>query len=140
MLLTIDSTYARIYGFIWLRRDEMLPDLEIFTVAGAKARHAAARQMVIARNVANADTPGYRAEDVEPFDRAFAQKALAGKIGEAPRTFYTSGLGAASPNGNSVSLEDEMMRAAEAVRDHELASTIYAKALSMMRTALGTRR
>ena len=118
----------------------MLADLEIFTLAGAKARHATARQTVIARNVANADTPGYRAEDIEPFDNAFAQRSLTGKIGEAPRTFYTTALGAASPNGNTVSLEDEMMRAAEAARDHELASTIYAKALSMMRTALGTRR
>lgn len=117
----------------------MPTDLNIFAIAGAKARHAAARQAVIAQNVANADTPGYRARDLEPFEKTLSRIG-GGNPSAAPRVIEVQGLGAGSPNGNSVSIEDEMMRAGEAVRDHEIASTLYAKALSMMRTALGGRR
>ena len=45
----------------------MFEGLEIFQLAGATARHAAARQAVVAQNIANADTPGYRARDVADF-------------------------------------------------------------------------
>ena len=117
----------------------MLDDLNIFAIAGAKARHAAARQAVIAQNVANADTPGYRARDLEPFEKTLHRIGRENATG-SPRVIEVQSLGAGSPNGNSVSVEDEMMRAGAAVRDHEIASTIYAKALSMMRTALGGRR
>jgi septal ring-binding cell division protein DamX len=40
----------------------MFDRLEIFSLASAQARHAAARQAVVAQNIANSDTPGYRAE------------------------------------------------------------------------------
>ncbi|MEK7265367.1 MAG: flagellar basal body protein [Pseudomonadota bacterium] len=117
----------------------MLTDLNIFAIAGAKARHAAARQGVIAQNVANADTPGYRARDLEPFEKTL-QRIGSANTTVSPRIVEVHSLGAGSPNGNTVSIEDEMMRAGAAVRDHEIATTIYAKALTMMRTALGGRR
>ena len=41
----------------------MFEGLEIFQLAGGVARHAASRQAVVAQNIANADTPGYRARD-----------------------------------------------------------------------------
>lgn len=117
----------------------MATDLNIFAIAGAKARYAAQRQTVIAQNVANADTPGYRARDVEPFEKALARAATTGnQINPRFRTVET--LGASSPNGNTVSLEEEMMRASAAVRDHEIASTVYAKAIGMLRAALGRGR
>lgn len=117
----------------------MITELNIFTIAGAKARHSAARQTVIAQNVANADTPGYRARDVEPFSRALA-RLKSGEFGKPPRIVETHSLGAASPNGNTVSVEDQMLRAGEAAREHEIATTIYAKTISMLRSALGVRR
>ena len=46
----------------------MLEKIGILNLATDKARHAAARQEVAARNVANADTPGYRARDVTEFN------------------------------------------------------------------------
>ena len=42
-----------------------------------------------------------------------------------------------SPNGNSVSLEDELMRGAKAQQDHEMAVSIYRSTLTMMKTAVG---
>ena len=45
----------------------MFADLDIFRLAHAMARHAGSRQSVIAQNIANADTPGYRRKTV-PFE------------------------------------------------------------------------
>jgi flagellar basal-body rod protein FlgB len=42
-----------------------------------------------------------------------------------------------SPNGNTVSLEDELMRGAKSQHDHELAISIYRSTLTMMKTAVG---
>ena len=47
--------------------------------------------------------------------------------------------GAETPNGNSVSLEDQMMRAAAVRQEHGLALGVYAKSLEILRTAI-TRR
>ena len=45
----------------------MFQSLDILRMAQAYATHAATRQQAIAQNVANADTPGYRARDAIPF-------------------------------------------------------------------------
>ncbi|MCP5037099.1 MAG: FlgB family protein [Rhodobacteraceae bacterium] len=130
----------------------MFGKLEIFRMAQGLATHAAARQSAIAQNVANADTPGYRARDLAPFSQTYqtqggdsmrttrAGHVLAGesspaslRVGEAHRA------GAISPNGNNVSLETEMMMAAEVQRDHELALTVYRSSLSILRSSLGRR-
>ena len=44
--------------------------------------------------------------------------------------------GAETPNGNSVSLEDQMMRAAEVRQEHEMALGVYSKALDILRTTV----
>ncbi len=49
----------------------MFEKLEIFRMAGAMAQHATARQSVIAENIAQADTPGYKARDVAPFAQTY---------------------------------------------------------------------
>jgi len=41
--------------------------LTVFQIAGRMAAHAGRRQTVLAQNVANADTPGYRAMDLPDF-------------------------------------------------------------------------
>ena len=42
-----------------------------------------------------------------------------------------------SPNGNTVSLEDEMVKAADVRHQHELALAVYSSALNILRTSLG---
>ena len=49
----------------------MFSDLNVFKTAYAMATHAGQRQAVIARNMANADTPGYHPRDLEAFQTAF---------------------------------------------------------------------
>jgi flagellar basal-body rod protein FlgB len=131
----------------------MLEGLEVMRQAQALAAHAAARQAAIARNVANADTPGFRPADMPPFDEVWRTAAAAGSLRVTRPGHLGSGggsalaaaqarpvTGAASPNGNGVSLEIEMMKAAEARHQHELALSIYRSALGILRTSLGRPR
>lgn len=112
----------------------MTPDLTILRVAGALGRHSAERHAVIAVNVANADTPGFQARDIEPFAKALQREREAGDATQF-RTRTIDMLGAVSPNGNTVALEDQMLRASEAARAGEIAATIFQKAIAMLRAA-----
>ncbi len=124
----------------------MFARLEIFQMAFDMATHASARQAVIARNVANADTPGYKARDLPSFAETYG--GLAGDFSlrtSRPEHLASHRVLAAqvvkdatqSPNGNSVSLETEMAKATAAKGQHETALTIYKTALDILRTSLG---
>ncbi|WP_424941206.1 FlgB family protein [Aliiroseovarius sp. S253] len=130
----------------------MFEKLTIFAKANDLALHAAARQSVIAQNVANADTPGYRARDIPSFAEAYqpsqTNQMRATRDGHFGAGITTSSdlesdsvyrAGATSPNGNSVSLETEMMMAAEAKRDHDMALAVYKSTLGIVRSSLGRR-
>lgn len=137
----------------------MHTELEIFRVANAMARHAGARQAVVARNIANADTPGYKAMDIAPFQsmvsnefqvsgprdisglRAtrpghidFARREGTADFTARPATDVTG-----KPNGNTVSLEQEMLHGVEVKRQHDRAVAIYKSSLTIMRAAIGRR-
>ena len=120
---------------------------EVMRMAQAMARHSAARQVVIAENIAQADTPGYRARDLADFaasyrgadglkaTRSTHLDAQAGPLTLASHTDREAR--SLSPNGNSVSLEREMMRGAQNKQSHELALGIYSSARTVLRTAIG---
>ncbi len=103
----------------------------ILQMAGRLAEHASARQSVIAGNIANADTPGFKARDIRPFAESYA--AAEGRF----EVFESSARGAESPNGNTVSLEDQMVRSAEVRMQHDLALGIYSKSLDILRAGMG---
>ena len=128
----------------------MFDNLDVFKLSHTMARHAGARQAVVSQNMANADTPGYEARDVKPFaahvagDGAFTPRATrpAHLFGQAPgRAFevVTDRSAPRDPNGNSVSLESEMLRGVETKRQHDRALAIYKSGLKVLRTALGRR-
>ena len=134
----------------------MFDKMEIFRMAFGLATHASARQSVIARNVANADTPGYRSADIAPFAQTYQSQAYQSQGGATPmratRARHLGGVMPASnpirvfdagdptsPNGNSVSLETEMVKASEVRQQHELALSIYSTSLGILRTSLGGR-
>lgn len=126
----------------------MFAQIDTMRMAQALGRHAADRHRVIATNVANADTPGYRARDLRNFDpgrgasipmRATRPVHVAATAwGSAQATAVEVG-GEPSPNGNAVSLEDEMVRAADAKRQFELSLSVTQSGMALMRTALGRR-
>lgn len=128
----------------------MFEKLEIVRMAQAMASYAGTRQGLIAENVANADTPGYRARDLNAFADTYYEpghgmrQTRAGHIA-TDRDFAAeiSGghvAGADSPNGNGVSLESEMLRAADTQRQHDMALSIYRNASNVLRSSLGRSR
>ncbi|MHC0051962.1 FlgB family protein [Actibacterium sp. D379-3] len=128
----------------------MFGKIELLQMAHGMATHAASRQSVLARNIANADTPGYRARDVASFADTYQQDTgdfapritraghLSGtQVGSpAPKAHVVAGA-ATAPNGNSVSLETEMMKAVETRGQHDMALSVYKSALGIMRSSLG---
>ena len=127
----------------------MYENLALWRTADQMARHAGARQAVVARNMANSDTPGYRAETIAPFAEAY--DGLDGRVMRATRTGHL-GFGAnpavrpveaagveASPNGNTVSVEMEMVQAANVEREHSRALTVYRHTLTVLRSVISGR-
>lgn len=126
----------------------MFQNLKIFSASQAMAQHAGARQAVTAANIANADTPGYQARDIPPFTtqsssesqmRASRAGHLHGHSGSAssPSSVSMSRTLESAPNGNTVSIEQEMLRSVDAKRQHDRALAIYKSALKVVRGSLG---
>lgn len=124
-------------------------NVEALNMARAMMSHAGARQGVIARNMAHADTPGFRAADLPDFTEIYRKGAtlalrktraahLSG--GSATAVPARPAMGEAAPNGNSVSLEREMVRAAEARHQHDMGLAIYRSLSGVIRTSLGRGR
>ncbi|WP_051882076.1 hypothetical protein [Parvularcula oceani] len=99
-------------------------------IAQALASHAAEAQRVAAHNIAQADTPGFKARSVEAFAAAYA----AGR--EAPRVGVDR-TAAADPNGNTVSVEAQVLALADARGQHDLGLAIWDKTLGLYKAALG---
>ncbi|MCX7890196.1 MAG: flagellar basal body protein [Rhodobacteraceae bacterium] len=121
----------------------------VMALAMSRSAHAGERQAVIAANIANADTPGYVPRDLSPFDpdaadgRAAPMRASRpGHIRTAPGTApAAAALHAApdeiAPNGNGVSLEAQMARAAEVRRSNDLAMAVYGASAGILRGVIG---
>ena len=117
----------------------MLNDLKLLDTMSAMTRHAAQRHAVIAENIANADTPGYTAKDITPFQDIY-KKALQDNSAvpmETVKVISAPNELSMSPNGNSVSLEQQMMLSTEVKATHDMALAIYKKSLEMMRMTVG---
>jgi len=124
--------------------------LDVLKLAQRRLDWLDRRQQVIAQNIANADTPGYAARDVQPFARMLARTG-AGAVAmsrTAPQHMLPSSAAAAAGrperlaqerthDGNAVRLEQELARAAETETQHELAIGLYRKYLGLFRLALG---
>lgn len=109
------------------------------------------RQRVLADNIANADTPGYQSRDLRPLDfrrelaqstarlapvatdaRHLAARAVSGSDPRSQRNRPTE----TTISGNTVTVEQEMMKAGETANDYQLATTLYRRHLGMLRSVL----
>ena len=106
---------------------------DIFALASRHAEWLAARRAVIAGNIANASTPGYRARDAAGFDamlgasRATLAATRPGHLASAgiealaePETDAGSASAEVTHSGNSVSLDAELIKSAEVARGQAL--------------------
>lgn len=133
-----------------------LSRIPLFAALKTKMAWLNERQSVLAQNVANADTPDYRARDLKPLDFKTMVAGSAPGVRLAttdPRHIAMGTDGDAtgfkadpskslevSPSGNGVSLEEQMMKVSETRVSYEMALNLYQKQVGMLRTALGRGR
>jgi flagellar basal-body rod protein FlgB len=136
---------------------QMLSGIDLFQVAGDRMRYLTERQTLIARNIANADTPGYKAQDLTPFapvtgtsggvsagnpSLVLAQTnpghlQVEQDVAESQQAVPTaSEYGGEKPDGNTVSVEEQMIKSADVSSAFAMASAVYAKSISIMKTAV----
>jgi flagellar basal-body rod protein FlgB len=106
-----------------------------------------ARQMAVSTNIANANSPGFRPSDVEPFSPSGSLNDLPLAITDANHTLGNASVDSVrmgkapafetQPSGNAVSLEDEMTKLADIQLDYQIASELYTKSLGLIKIAIG---
>lgn len=128
-----------------------LANTPFFGLLRARLDHLSERQQLIAENIANASTPGYRPRDIDSagFERLLAS-AAGGRGLTMNRTssmHMTPGGGSAQVrvvtrddsettiDGNAVVLEEQMARAAETRMQFETGIALYQKGLELVRLA-----
>ncbi len=129
----------------------------LFALLSARQRWLGARFNVLAQNVANADTPGYRPRDLDGsgFERLLAQR-LGGEAPETLRRTDPAHLAGPpprlpvrarldppveiSPDGNAVVLAEQVQKLAATERDYALATSLFRKFRTMFETAVGSPR
>ncbi len=133
-----------------------ITDIPIFSMLRTRLEWAQQRQRVLAENVANSDTPNYRARDlVAPkFEDPTALTAAPVANITLTRTSagHISGVGLSGssfrsekadyevrPTGNAVNVEDEMLKVAANQMDYQAATALYTRSLGLIKTALGKR-
>lgn len=103
--------------------------LTLFQLASARMDWLSSRQQTIATNIANADTPDYRAKDVTSFEDFLTRGSI------EPREVRQSWD--QSLDGNRVVLEEQMLMANETEENHRLAARLYRKGHDLIATAVG---
>ena len=134
-----------------------ITDIPILSMLRTRLAWNQERQRVLAENVANSDTPNFRGRDLAPpkFQEPNAVNAGAvstvslvrtgdghiGGMGVSGSMFRTESNGKYEirPTGNSVSLEDEMMKVAANQMDYQAATAVYSRSLNLIKVALGKR-
>lgn len=134
-----------------------LTDIPILSMLRTRLDWAQERQRVLAENVANSDTPNYRARDlVAPkFDEqpSIASMPVAGVTLVRTESGHLGGVGMSRsafraeakggyelrPTGNAVNIEEEMMKVAANQMDYQAATALYTRSLNLLKTALGKR-
>jgi flagellar basal-body rod protein FlgB len=132
-----------------------ITDVPLLSMLREKMNWLNRRQDILTENVANADTPGFTARDLKPVDFAQELNNQASPTRSArqlavtdPRHITLSNSktqfedfevrdAEANPNGNSVSLEQEMIKVSDTQAQFQAATNLYAKTITMMKTAIG---
>ena len=129
-------------------------NIGLFKALGAKMEYLSQRQRIISQNIANADTPGYRPQDLKPVDFSAVLKGVSGSKGVQMVATNPMHVGASSevpaaksgkqktvyevaPDGNAVIMEEQMLKSGQTVMDYNLVTGLYQKNVRMIKLALG---
>ncbi len=117
----------------------------LFDLLQNKLAWVESRQRVLAQNIANVDTPGYRPQDVGAFSAVLGQfdvepvrtspLHLAGLSEPAPG--QAAAASERAPDGNAVGLEDQLTKMADNESAQALTGNIWKTYMGMFMTALG---
>jgi flagellar basal-body rod protein FlgB len=130
-----------------------LSNLPLFAALSRKMEWLSDRQKVLSENVANADTPHYQASDLRPLDFKKELQQTSGRLElvstDAQHITATPTANAIPADalvktaddrvidGNTVSLEDEMIKVSQTAADYQLMTNLYKKQISMLKDAIG---
>ncbi len=109
--------------------------IHLFDLAARQAQWLSVRQATVAGNVANANTPDFRARDVQPFadvlDKTQLTMAATSSLhleaeadGIAGARLRPDDITEQTHSGNTVDVEQEMMKAGEIAREYSLNTSI----------------
>lgn len=116
----------------------------LFDLAEQRLAWVDRRQELLAQNVANADTPGYRPRDLAPFAALLTGAPLAVSTtdprhlaGRSAAAAANIAAGELAPDGNGVKLDEELAKVADTDTTQSLVTGLYSKYLGLFRDALG---
>ena len=133
-----------------------ITDIPILSMLRMRMDWAQSRQKVLAENVANSDTPTYRARDLTPLKfeppvevppATMASVSLTRTESGHMTGFSAGDTQFASqqnkgdyevrPTSNAVDLEEEMLKVAANQMDYQAVTALYTRSLALIKTALG---
>jgi flagellar basal-body rod protein FlgB len=125
--------------------DAALANVALFDLAEQRLGWLDARQRVVAQNIANADTPSFVARDMVPFEKYLSRSIL---VPERTSPLHLAGLTRPlasaqtrpmerAPDGNTVSVEDELTHVADNETQQGLVGNIWKTYMGMFMTVLG---
>lgn len=132
--------------------DSIKSDASIMAALGRQMTRAVQRETLSASNLANIDTPGYRAREVS-FEAALGQSSGLSMIGTDAKhlsgysqtntgagTIKENGDMSAQRNGNNVQLDRELLEVNRAMGDFSSAQTVLAAKFRLVRYAINDGR
>ncbi len=132
-----------------------LSELPLFRMINKRMGWLTQRQRTLAHNIANSDTPGYRPYDLKA--QNFSRLLTPSVPRQAMRTTSSAHMEAlsrparyraeksresyeATPSGNAVVIEEQLMKVNETQMGYRLATNLYQKHISMIKMAIGRQR
>ena len=120
----------------------------LFDLAEHRLAWTDKRQEVLAQNIANLDTPGFRPRDLPSFAGALRQASsaapartqaghLAGTSGDLLQAMLPERPALHAPDGNAVSLDEQLVKVTETATNQSLVTSIYKKYVGLFGLALG---
>ena len=112
-----------------------MSSIYLFEVASQKAQWLSARQTALAANVANANTPGYRAVDIQPFSAVLDASPIQLATTNPAHLSLPESAAAAlheievepteqTLSGNTVNLEQQMINLGDVNRDYTMSANV----------------
>ncbi len=132
-----------------------LEKIPFFSVVKKRMSWFSQRQEVLAQNIANADTPGYKARDLKSFKfKDLVRSENARLVMKTTEGNHLSGQrrrirdfrdeeirdpAETDTTGNSVILEEQMVKMNETSLGYRMTTELYKKHLNMIKMAIGRR-